>query len=484
MAQTLYWYDLETFGRHPGWDRMAQFAGIRTDENFTPLEEPLLLYCRIPKDYLPDPRSCLITGITPQETLEKGLTEYEFIQKIHREFSRPGTCVTGYNSIKFDDEFIRYGFYRNFFDPYRREYANGNSRWDLLSLVRAAHDLRPEGLNWPRSAEGKPSFRLEELTAANGIGHADAHDDLADVRATIALARKLYQAQPKLFRYAYKNRRKEEIKGLIDLYEKKPFLHTSALFTGEKGCTTLSVPLAVDPVNRNCILSFDLRTSPEDLLNLPVEEVRRRIFTPQAQLAPREHRVPLYGLHVNKSPFLAPVETMDDTAAERLGLDRALCLEHARMLKEAPGITQKVLKIFENPEPAGPKDPDLQIYSGGFFRDEDREGFEKIHHTPPEKLAWIRHNFEDSRIPEMLWRFRGRNFPETLSDQERKRWKSFCAGRLLFPPLEEALDMGKFEKIIDALGSSKDLPPRDKVLLKELDTYKSQLKKEILDYHE
>lgn len=486
MAQTLFWYDIETFGLHPRWDRIAQFAGIRTDEKFAALEEPLVLYCQIPKDYLPNPHSCLVTGITPQETLEKGLTEYEFIQRIHQEFSRPGTCVAGFNSVNFDDEFIRNTLYRNFFDPYRREYANGNSRWDIIDLLRAARDLRPQGMVWPKGEEEKPSFRLEKLAAANGIDHQEKHDALGDVKATIALAKKFHEAQPKLFHHGYSIRQKEKVQRYIDLFEKTPFIYTSRLFTSPQGCTTLAAPLAVDPKNRNCILAFDLRSSPEDLISLSMEEVKRRIFTPNIEMS-QEERIPIVKIYINRCPFIAPMKTLDKSAAERLKLNVEQCREHARHLKKATGITQKVLKVFDFSEPSDlpeSKDPDLQIYSGGFFPDDDREGFEKIHKTPPNKLRWLRQTFEDGRVPEMLWRFRGRNFPETLAETERKRWRSFCAGRILFPPLGEALDMGKYRKIIEALSGDKNLPPRDKVLLKSLDDYGNRVKKEILEYHE
>jgi len=489
MGQTIYWYDLETFGRNPGWDRIAQFAGIRTDENFQILEEPLVLYCRIPPDYLPDPRSCLITGITPQKTLEEGLWEYEFLKRIDQEFSRPGTCVAGYNSIRFDDEFIRNLYYRNFRDPYLREYSAGNSRWDLIELVRAAHDLRPEGMEWPRAGEeDRPSFRLEDLTAANGIGHAGAHDALADVKATIALAEKLYRAQPKLFRYAFRIRKKEEIRRQVDLFAREPFIHTSGMYTSSRGCTTLVCPLTVDPSNRNCLLCYDLREDPTPLLELPVEEIRERIFTPRDRLAPGKNRIPITGIHLNQAPFVAPLSTMEPDRAAALGIDWELCLARGKLLAKAGELTQKILKVYQGDPPAGSPDPDLQIYSGGFFPDEDRDGFREIHGLMETgetgRLKEMNLSFRDPRIPEMLRRFRGRNLPETLDRAETAKWKSYCAGRILFPPAEDALDMGKYRKVIATLRESRSLAPAQKVTLKALEEYGDTLQSEVLDYHE
>ncbi len=477
---TLFWYDIETFGRNPQMDRIAQFAGVRTDDKFQVIEKPLIIYCRITPDYLPDPASCLITGITPFETLEKGVSEYEFIKRINEEFSRPGTCVVGYNNLRFDDEFIRNCYYRNFFDPYLREWANNNSRWDIIDLVRITRDLRPGGINWPEDDNGKPIFKLEKLTKANSISHENAHDALSDVHATIALAKLVHKAQPRLFEYIFKNRTKEAVKKHINLHTKKPFLHTSGMFTTERGCTSIVVPLAVDPGNNNCILSYDLRYNPENLLKLPIEEIRRLIFTPAGQLDKNEERIHIKGIHVNKCPVIAPVSTMKNP--EKLGIDLDQALRYLKILKQDKLITQKIIKVFEKKSYPDHKDPDLQIYSGGFFKDIDKTNFDIIHNTKPEKLSELQLSFEDRRIPEMLWRFIGRNYPETLNPEEQKKWKSFCAGRILFPPAGDIMDLGNFEKKLKALSLSKEIDGGQKMVIKELEKYKDFIKKEVLDY--
>ena len=187
-ANSIYWYDFETFGNNPRRDRASQFAGIRTDEDLNIIGDPLVMYCKPANDFLPNPMACLITGITPQLTLEKGIAEAEFTRRILEEFAQPGTCVAGYNSIRFDDEVTRQLLYRNFHDPYEREWKNGNSRWDIIDMVRLCAATRPEGIEWPKKEDGSNSFRLEELTKANGITHAEAHDALSDVLATIEFA--------------------------------------------------------------------------------------------------------------------------------------------------------------------------------------------------------------------------------------------------------------------------------------------------------
>ena len=203
MAESLYWHDYETFGINPQSDRAAQFAGLRTDIDLNIIDEPFIIYCQPADDYLPEPEACLITGITPQQALEKGVCEAEFITRIHQQLAQAHTCTVGYNSLRFDDEVTRNLLYRNFFDAYAREWKNDNSRWDIIDMARAARALRPEGINWPNHEDGKPSFRLEDITRENNIEHSGAHDAMADVYATIAVAKLIKQAQPKLYNFLF-----------------------------------------------------------------------------------------------------------------------------------------------------------------------------------------------------------------------------------------------------------------------------------------
>ena len=477
---TLYWYDLETFGRDPYYDRIAQFAGIRTNDKFEPVDEPLVLYCRITPDYLPDPQACLLTGITPRETLEKGMSERDFAKRIHDEFSKPGTCALGYNSIRFDDEFIRNLLYRNFYDPYEREWANGNSRWDIMDLVRTAHDLRPEGIVWPKDDGGRSRFKLELLSRANGVSHDHAHDALSDVRATIGLAKLIYEKQPKLFSYLFNLRLKKKVQELIDLHEKTPFVHTSGMLAGPDGATSLVMPLALDSVNSNCVYCYDLRYDPGLLLSEDVEEVRGRIFTPSAQLD--GERIHVKGLHMNKCPSISPASVLTGDVAGRLGIDLDACRRHYRLLKQDPLLTQKIRDVFAPKHGSEAKDVDLQIYSGGFFHDNDRERFHTVREAEPEELLSFSQGFEDPRIPQMIWRYGFRNFPERMPEGEKKRWLSFCASRILLPPGGRGTKFSDYKKWISHYRADKELPPSGQVVVAELEEYGESLENEVLSY--
>jgi exodeoxyribonuclease-1 len=482
MAKSILWYDLESFGTNPHIDRIAQFAAVRTNDEFVQVAEPIVEYCRITPDYVPDPLACLVTGISPQAANEKGLRESAFAGRIHELVAAAGTTIAGYNTVRFDDEFLRNLFYRNFFDPYEHEYARGNSRWDLIDLARAAHDLRPEGINWPEGESGKPSFRLEDLTRANGIEHGEAHEALADVRATIELARLIHDRQPKLFRYLYANRTKARASKLIDLHGKEPILHTSAMFTSERGCTTVVAPLTVDPGNNNVILAYDLRHDPSELLRLDVSGIKQRIFTPRAELDDSEPRIHIKGIHLNRSPVLAPLNTLDEASARRLGIDMTLCRKNLELLRGEPQLIQKLRAVYERDFPAPPKDPELQIYSGGFFPDRDRAKFDAVRSAPAEELRAEIFAFEDRRLPELLWRYRCRNYAESLSTEEAAAWRSFCAGRILFPPIEGVSDFAFASRKVREHAGRRDLAPRQKGVLRELSEYLEGIRAEILSF--
>jgi len=426
-----YWHDYETFGLDPQRDRPAQFAGQRTDADCKPIGEPLLLYCRPADDYLPDPGACAITGISPQRALAEGVTEAEFTRRIHNELSVPGTCALGYNSLRFDDEFTRNLLYRNFFDPYAREWRDGNSRWDLIDVVRLARALRPQGIEWPLDDEGRPSNRLELLTAANGIDHGQAHDALADVRATIAIARLLRQRQPRLFNFAREHRDKRSAAGLLDLRRREALLHVSGRIHSRHANATLVMPLCRHPDNPNGVIVYDLREDPAPLLSLSAEQLRERVFTSAEALPAGVARVPLKTVHINKCPVLAPLKVLDAASRERIGIDVDAALTHREAILAAADPAPQVRAAFAARDLPPISDPDRMLYAGGFFSDADRQRMTELRSLAPQALGDAPLVFDDPRVGEMLLRYRGRNYPETLRGDEAARWAEYRRARLL-----------------------------------------------------
>ncbi|EOW6518655.1 exodeoxyribonuclease I [Cronobacter dublinensis] len=418
---TFLFHDYETFGKSPSLDRPAQFAALRTDENFNVIGEPEVFYCKPADDYLPQPEAVLITGITPQVALARGENEAEFARRIHALFTVPKTCVVGYNNVRFDDEVTRNIFYRNFYDPYAWSWQHDNSRWDLLDVMRACYALRPEGIVWPENSDGLPSFRLEHLTVANGIDHANAHDAMADVHATIAMAQLVKTRQPRMFDYLYTYRSKQKLATLIDIVQMKPLVHVSGMFGAWRGNTSWIAPIAWHPDNRNAVIVVDLAGDISPLLELDADALRERLYTPKAALGD-DSAVPVKLVHLNKCPVLAQANTLRPEDAERLGIDRQHCLDNLKVLRDAPQVREKLVALFAEAPPFPPtSNVDAQLYDG-FFSDADRAAMRIVLQTPPQNLPALDITFVDKRIEKLLFNYRARNFPGTLSEPEQQRW--------------------------------------------------------------
>ncbi|GAD79505.1 exodeoxyribonuclease I [Vibrio ezurae] len=421
---TFFFFDYETWGVNPAKDRPCQFAGVRTDADLNVIGEPLVIYCRPPADYLPNPEAALVTGITPQKAMQEGLSEPEFIHAIHSEMSRANTCTLGYNSVRFDDEVTRYTCYRNFIEPYEWSYKNGNSRWDLLDVMRACHALRPEGINWPENDDGNTSFRLEHLSVANGIEHSNAHDAMADVYATIELAKKVKQHQPKLFEFFFKHRGKQKLNSLVDIVSMNPLVHVSGMLSNEHLKTTLVAPIGWTPTK--ALITVDLTQDISPLIELSSEQIKQRLYTKHSELAEGELPIPVKLVHLNKCPILAPLGVLTAQAEQRTQLNREKCLHTQQQLLQHPDIREKLDAVFsQNREYAGNNNVDEQLYDG-FFSPADKAQMRIIREANPENLGALDIQVSDPRIMPLLFNYRARNFFHTLTDQEQKQWLRQC----------------------------------------------------------
>ena len=428
---SIFWYDYETTGINPRCDRPLQVAGIRTDFELNEIGEPVNLYCQPSDDILPHPAACMITGITPGRLAEQGLSEADFMTRVHAQLAAPGTCGAGYNTLRFDDEMTRYSLYRNFFDPYAREWQGGNSRWDLIDVVRTAYALRPEGIIWPRDEEGRVTLKLERLTAANGIDHGHAHEALSDVRATIALARLIRDKQPKLYEWLFQLRSKQKVMDQVRLLQ--PLVHISGRFSAARSYVGVVLPLAWHPRNRNALIVCDLHLDPQGLLELDAETLRQRLYTRREDLAEGELPVPLKLIHINRCPVVAPLNVLRGEDQQRLQLDMAEYKARALRLSDAQEVWRdKLAAIYASEDFAPSVDPEQQLYDG-FIGDRDRRLCEQVRNAEPLHLGQEQWPFDDERLPELLFRYRARNFPETLNGEEQERWKSFCQQRLCDP---------------------------------------------------
>ena len=428
-SESFYWHDYETSGADATQDRPWQFAGVRTNAALEIIGEPLTLYARPTPDRLPHPAAIRVTGITPQVAQERGVPEAEFIARIHAELAAPNTCGIGYNSIRFDDEITRFTLWRCLRDPYAREWQNGNSRWDLLDVTRAYRALRPRGIEWPLREDGFSSFRLEELTAANGIEHGAAHDAMADVIATIEMAKLLKRSDGELFATLYQQRSKRAVSALLDLEQLTPLVHVSGMFGAARQNLALIAPVAWHPQNNSEVICVDLGKSP-DFLEQEPEAIRAHLFTAQAELPEGIERPPIKTIRLNRAPVLLPAQWVAGEVAEALSLDGDLHRRHLALLRECRAadpaeFVTRFQSLWQERTFPPRSDPDHMLYEG-FVSAADRSLCEQAVSEDPASLASQTFPFADQRLPELLFRYRARNFPDSLTEPEIAQWLEHC----------------------------------------------------------
>lgn len=473
MSASFFFYDLETSGLNPQKDRIMQFAGQRTNLDFEPIGEPVNLLVELQDDTLPSPSAIMVTGITPQMTKADGIPEREFCRFVVEEMATPETTIIGYNSVRFDDEFMRATLWRNFHDAYAWQWRNGRSRWDLLDVVRMTRALRPEGINWPVTDEGRATNRLELLTRQNGIEHEHAHDALADVVALIEVSKLIKQHQPQLFDYLYNMRQKKAIGELVNLGRPAPFVYSSGRYPSKFEKTTIAYPLA-PVINRN-ILVYDLRYNLDELLEFernseqyqlkppaespstnakaeqkpskddPVYDITKlpkgmRALAEQGilteymlrRLADGNYFPIVKKMQYNRCPAVAPVGVLGkDGGWARIGFSEEMLQENLASLRSHPDFAKHMEKQVKGGSGFPPgNDPESQLYDGGFLDGQDLILIEAVRNNDARDLANFRPPFADKRLPELLLHYKARNFPSSLAAEEAAKWEEYRQKRL------------------------------------------------------
>lgn len=434
MQASFYFYDLETSGLNPRSDRIMQFAGQRTDADFNPIGEPDNILVELQDDTLPIPAAIMVTGITPQATRQDGMTEREFCHFFIEKVATPGTTIMGYNSVRFDDEFMRHTLWRNFYDPYAWQWQDGRSRWDLLDVVRLTRALRPEGIEWPFTPEGRPTNRLELLTKLNHIEHEHAHDALADVIALIEVTKLIKQKQPQLFDFLYDLRGKRGVGRLVNLDRPQPFVYASGRYPAEFEKTTVAYPIHAG--RNDNVLVFDLRYNLDELLAAEADGTYIEKFGSRWQKThPDKVKIDFFPivktLQYNHCPAVAPLGVLDkDDGWEKIGLTREQIDHNLEALLAHPEFIERIVKLQEErPEFPPAVDVEAALYDG-FLNDHDRRLCNVVRSNGMDDLADFHPDFQDERLPELLLHYKAKNYPTSLAADEAEKWEKYRLARL------------------------------------------------------
>ena len=367
-SNSFYWYDLETTGLQARWDRITQFAGQRTDMDLNPVGDPFVTYVQLPPEVLPDPESTLITGITPQRLQAEGISEWEAINQIHTLISQPGTCTIGYNNLSFDDEFVRFALFRNLLPPYKREFYRGNSRFDLYTVVKAAAAMRPDGIQWPTNEEGEISPTLSALAQANSIDPSGAHDAHADVRMSIAVARLIKRAEPKMWSYLFNHRSRQAVEQVLN-DGSRFYLHVASTYGAKRRFAAPVRVLATNPTIRTRVLIADLTADLSMLESATPDELNQaRFLTKEESKATNRTRLALSEVATNKCPVFVGLDALGDSLAKRLQVDVDMLNHNIELIerieqRELESRMHEMMRITrERPESDAQLDPSERLY--------------------------------------------------------------------------------------------------------------------------
>lgn len=438
MRKSYFFYDLETSGFSPRRDRIMQFAGIRVDENFTPIpgeEYNYLIY--LAEDILPSPTAIMTTKITPQKTHEEGYSEAVFARIFTDKIATPDTVFVGYNNIRFDDEHMRNFLWRNFCDPYEWEWKDGCSRWDLLDVVRLVRALRPDGIIWPTmeitdendEIREISSNKLELLSALNKFPHRHAHDALSDVEDTINLAKLIRDKQPKMFEFLLKNHDKKSVGAIVN--SGQPFVYASGRLPADNEKT--SVMIKIDDASRGNVVAYDLRVDPANFANLSEAQMLEKLTANwQQRRDPEFVPLPIKEIAFNKCPAVAPIGTLDEASQKRINLDLKTVERNFANLRANQSVIDKMLAAFARrnersgdlPKPEV-RDVEDRLYDS-LTPDADRAKIRAVAAANARDLADFHPDFVDERLPELLLRYKARNFPKALSADEKviyEKWR-------------------------------------------------------------
>lgn len=483
MSASFFFYDLETSGLGASQSRIMQFAGRRTDMELNPIGEPFNLLIKLTPDVLPDPDAVLVTGITPQSTIAEGITEAEFLRIFTDEIATPDTIFMGFNTVRFDDEFMRCLHYRNFYDPYEWQWQDNRSKWDLLDVVRMTRALKPEGIEWPFDVHGKPTNRLELLTALNKLDHAHAHDALSDVDATIAVARLIRNKQEKLFEYLLNLRHKNKVSDVVN--SGQPFVYTSGKYAGEFQKTTVAYTICEHPSGQGSAFVYDLRHDPLQYKDATPEQLAELW---KWKKDAEEPRLPVKTLKYNRCPAVAPIGALhDEKTRERLGIDMKVVEHHLAVLKSMDDLEARLCKAWKILEEGRDQtrlvnteqDVDACMYEG-FYAPQDKQAMSVVRAADPAELGNLDLKFKDQRLPALLPLYKARNYPKLLTSEERQTWERFCEQKLLAGGTQSK--MAKFFARLQDISNEANLNDHQRYLLEELRLYAESIMPEVSEH--
>lgn len=404
-------YDFETTGTSPAFDQPLQFAAILTDDDFNEVER-VDIRCRLSPHLLPAPWALAVTGVTPVQLTDPDLPSwFEFSHRISDLIRRwaPATW-TGYNSLAFDEEFLRQTFYQNLHPNLYQTQFDNNDRLDLMKVIYAVRDREPRILEWPLDDLGRGSFKLDRLAPANGFTQHAAHDALGDVEATIHIATLIRDRAHALWSQCLRNRDKTEVSRLLQGGHPLSLIER---FGAAPPRSYFGVYAGTNPQNQNAMAFLDL-----DLFDASIIEADDQTLATAVSSAPRLIRT----VAINKVPNIFPIASPSNAHSAI-----------ARLVASRPDFQKRVGQALADryADREEPEHVEQQIY-GGFYSAADKQLLEDLRTSDWPQRAELVAQLQDPRLRQLGMRLIFWNAPEFVSENyrsaaqtaTRERWLS------------------------------------------------------------
>ncbi|MGQ2943699.1 MAG: exonuclease domain-containing protein [Blastomonas fulva] len=425
-------YDTETTGTSTSFDQILQFAAIHTDDNLNEIDR-FEIRCRLMPHIVPSPGALCVTRISIEQITDPTLpSHYEMICAIRAKLAAWSPSIfTGWNTLSFDEHLVRQALYQSLHSPYLTNMA-GNCRIDILKIAQAASVLMPGAIIVPTGDNGKPTFRLDQLAPANGFAHTNAHDALADVEATIHVARLIRDNAPALWADAIQLSEKAAVAAFLDA--EPSFVLTESYYN--RPYQFALTKIGYDPGNAGSVLALSLTIDMNQLRAMTDEELAARLAR-----SPK----PVRRIRTNAAPTLQPLseyDHFDDVAAGDL-------LERAYRIQADAEFCARLIRLSAKQDWPASEFVEEQIYSG-FVNRADENRMAAFHQAAWEDRPAIVDGFADGRLLALGRRLIFEHRPDLMSDSLRSK----MAAKILQRMTGEGYETTGWTTIADAQGEA------------------------------
>lgn len=444
-------YDLETTGISPAFDQPIQFAVMLTDKQLSGFSEASSLI-RLAPHIIPSPKALIVTGISPNKlALNRMPSLFEFAQHISSLTKKWAPAIwVGYNSMKFDEEFLRQTFYQNLQPSVYATQFDQNARFDILPALYAVYVRHRDLLTWPIAENGEISFKLEHMAHENGFTDFNAHNAMEDVHATCVIAKKIAFGSTALWNELLENVHKASVQKKLESFQ---LLDLITRFGGEPrshiGCFcgySESYKAQAGFFDLDAADPADLIEADDATLFAAVNEIPKIIHT----------------VSTNKVPTLLKAQS---PSAEHI--------RRAQLIADAPEFRQRVgqalaARFVDDPD-APPKPVEKQIY-GKFYSRADEKLLDEFQDADWPRRQEIVFSLSDPRLRQLGRRLIAFYSPELLSDDVQESLTKYFHEKWKAPDVPETEWM-TLEKARAEIAELKVNSKADPVLLREIEEF-------------